>query len=318
MEIMVARVLVTGANGFIGSQLCPLLESRGIEVVRATRLNAGDLTDSCDWRPLLEGVDGVVHLAARVHVLRENLSLPLERFRQVNVHATAHLARQAAQMGVKRFVFASTIGVLGVNTNGIPFTESHPAAPVNDYARSKWEAEQALTQISQETGLEVVTIRPPLVYGAGVKANFYMLMRAVEERLPLPLASIRNKRDMIYVGNLVDAMHRCLIHPNAAGQTFVIADGRTVSTPDLMRMIAHYMNKKIHLLPCPSALLNLGGTLLGKSAMVHRLTGSLEVSATHLRHSLDWHPPYSIEAGLEHTVQWFMQERARLTHTSRS
>ncbi len=308
---MVKRVLVTGADGFIGSALCPLLESQGIEIVKATRKTAGDFNKTIDWTPLLKDVDGVVHLAARVHVLRENTSLPLERFRQINVEATRQLAQQAAKAGVKRFVFASTIGVLGIKTNGHPFTEADTPNPCNEYAQSKWEAEQMLTALSAHTDMEVTTIRPPLVYGAGVKANFYMLMRAVDMHLPLPLACVKNKRDIVYVGNLVDAIYQCLTHPKAAGETFVIADGETFSTPDLIRSIGNHMNNHALLLPIPVSLLNFGGILLKQSAMIHRLTDSLEVNASHLRTTLGWKPPFSFEEGLAQTVAWFIEERRK-------
>jgi nucleoside-diphosphate-sugar epimerase len=310
MASMVTRVLVTGADGFIGSALCPLLESHGIEVVKATRKTAGDLNNPIDWSALLEGVDGVVHLAARVHVLRENTCLPLERFRQVNVEATRQLAEQAAKAGVKRFVFASTIGVHGIQTNGHPFTETDTPNPCNEYAQSKWEAELMLKALAVQTSMEITTIRPPLVYGAGVKANFYMLMNAVYQRIPLPLACVKNKRDIIYVGNLVDAILRCLTHPKAAGETFVIADGETFSTPSLIRNIGKHMLRPALLLPIPVWLLNAIGIALGKTAMIHRLTDSLEVDATHLRTTLDWKPPFSFEEGLAQTVAWFIEERS--------
>lgn len=308
---MVKKVLVTGADGFIGQALCPLLESHGIEVVRATRKNAGDLGSTIDWKPLLHHVDGVVHLAARVHVLRENTSFPIERFRQVNVEATRQLALQAAEMGVKRFVFASTIGVLGIKTNGHPFTEKDTPQPCNDYAISKWEAEQMLATVAQDTGMEITTIRPPLVYGRGVKANFLMLMNAVYHHLPLPLALIKNKRDMVFVGNLVDAILQCLQHPNAAGETFVIADGETFSTANLIRAIARHLHTPALLLPIPVGLLTGLGALLKQSATIHRLTDSLEVDASHIRRTLDWKPPFSFEEGLAQTVAWFIEEKQK-------
>lgn len=310
------RVLVTGAGGFIGRNLCPVLEEHGWHVRRVVRrplaldaVQINDIGPDTDWSEALSGMDAVVHLAARVHVLREQAREPRERFRQVNVDATRRLAQQAAAAGAKRFIFISTIGVHGVKTEGRGFKETDAPNPLNDYALSKLQAEDALRQVAQETGLEVVVIRPPLVYGPGVKANFLMLLGVVRRGLPLPLASIRNKRDMIYVGNLSDAILTCLSHPAAAGETFLVDDGDTVSTPDLIRRIARAMGKHPLLLPFPVGLLRFGGVLLGKCDMVNRLVSSLEVDSAHIRETLDWKPPYAFDDALAATIAWYISEK---------
>ncbi len=308
------RVLVTGAGGFIGRNLCPVLESSGWHVRRITRRKASEhamaleMGVDTDWSQALEGIDAVVHLAARVHVLREQASEPGERFRLVNVAATRQLAMQAAIAGVKRLVFISTIGVHGVKTEEEGFRETDVPNPLNHYALSKLEAEQALQEVARETGLEVVVIRPPLVYGPGVKANFYMLLRLVQTGLPLPMGSIRNKRDMIYVGNLSDAILQCLSHPAASGETFLVSDGKPVSTPELVRHIASGMGRNARLFPVPVKLLRFGGWVLGRCDMVHRLVSSLEVNHAHICNKLDWKPPYTFDDGICATVAWFMKE----------
>lgn len=313
------KILITGAGGFIGRNLCPMLEREGFSVRRAVRkpldadsVQIRDIGADTDWSAALGGMDAVVHLAARVHVLRECASEPSELFRQVNVEATRRLAEQAAAAGVKRFVFVSTIGVHGVKTEGKGFCEADTPHPLNQYALSKLEAEKALKKVAEETGLEVVIIRPPLVYGAGVKANFLMLLSVVKHGLPLPLASIRNKRDMVYVGNLSDAIRACLTHPAAVGQTFVVADGEAVSTPELIRHIAQAMGKKPLLFPFPESLLRFGGWMVGRCDMVHRLVSSLEVDSKKIRETLDWKPPFSFDDGLAATMQWYQGEENNL------
>ncbi len=312
------KVLVTGAGGFIGRNLCPMLEERGWYVRRVVRrpldvdaVQIKNISPDTDWSEALKGMDAVVHLAARVHVLREQASEPRELFRQVNVDATRHLAEQAAQAGVKRFVFISTIGVHGVKTQGKGFRESDAPHPLNDYALSKLQAEDALRKVARDTGLEVVTIRPPLVYGPGVKANFLMLLKVVCKGFPLPFGSIRNQRDMVYVGNLSDAIALCLTHPAAAGQTFLVDDGDTVSTPDLIRRIARAMDKKPRLFPFPVVVLQLGGHLLGKCDRVNRLVSSLEVDSTCIRKTLSWTPPFTFDEGLAATVESYHMEHCK-------
>lgn len=295
------RVLVTGAGGFIGRNLCPVLERAGWRVRPVTERIGHDT----DWGEALAGVDAVVHLAARVHVLREQADEPQERFRHINRDATRHLAEQAAAAGVRRFVFISTIGVHGVKTEGRGFRETDAPNPQNAYALSKREAEDALKKVEADTGLEVVILRPPLVYGPGVKANFRMLLDVVRRGIPLPLASICNKRDMVYVGNLADAVRVCLTHAAAAGEVFLVDDDDTVSTPDLIRRIARAMGKTPRLFPFPVALLRLGGWLSGRGDMVNRLVSSLEVDSAHIRGTLGWTPPYGFDDGLLETVRWY-------------
>jgi UDP-glucose 4-epimerase len=249
----------------------------------------------------LEGSEAVVHLAARVHVVRESAQNTLALYREINTRGTLNLARQAAQAGVKRFVFISTIKVNGEGRDE-PYREIDEPAPMDAYALSKWEAEQGLRRIAQETGMEVVILRPPLVYGPGVKANFLRLLRMVERGWPLPLGSIRNRRSLLYLGNFVDAIRLCVEHPAAAGQTFLLDDGEAISTPDLICAMGLAMGRPVHLLAAPVWVLKFVGALLGKREVVARLTGSLYVDSSAIRLRLGWTPPFSMEAGLAATV----------------
>ena len=304
-----SRVLVTGATGFVGRALRAQLDAAGHAVVPSVRHGTGspdevvigDIGLSTDWRLTLAGCDAVVHLAARVHMMQESVQDPLALYREINTEATLNLARQAAQAGVKRFVFVSTIKVNGEGRDE-PYRETDVPAPEDAYAISKWEAEQGLLKIAQETGLEVVILRPPLVYGPGVKANFLRLMQTVQKGWPLPLGAIRNRRSLLYLGNFVDAIRLCLEHPAAAGQTFLLDDGEAVSTPDLIRAVARAMGRPARLIAVPVGVLEGVGALLGKRAAVARLTGSLYVDSAAIRTRLGWTPPFSMEAALAATV----------------
>ena len=304
------RIVVTGADGFVGRALCPLLEAAGHAVRRATRggvLAVGDIGPETDWCAALGGCEAVVHLAARVHVLSDTSSDPLVAFRAVNAEGTLNLARQAAAVGVKRFVFVSSIKVNGEGRD-TPYTEADAVAPADAYALSKWEAEQGLREIALATGMQVVILRPPLVYGPGVKANFWRLMRAVAGGWPLPFGRVENRRSLLYLGNLVDAIRLALEHPAAAGQTYVLADGEDVSSAELVRRLAGAMNRPARLVPLPTAWLRLAGRMLGRTKQVDRLLGSLTVDAARIRRDLDWRPPFSLEQGLEATVKAFLAE----------
>lgn len=306
------KVLVTGATGFVGQALCDVLTASGYGVVPAVRgrsgmpheVVVGNLDASTDWRDALSGCDVVVHLAARVHVMNDTVQDPLALYRATNTEATLNLARQAARAGVRRFVFISSIKVNGEGRDE-PYREIDPPAPEDAYAISKWEGEQGLWQVAQETDLEVAILRPPLVYGPGVKANFLRLMRMVERGWPLPLGAIRNRRSLLYLGNFVDAIRLCVEHPGAAGQVFLLDDGEAVSTPDLIRAVAHAMGRPARLLAVPVGGLALAGALLGKRGAVARLTGSLWMDSSLIRSRLGWTPPYSMEAGLAATVVAF-------------
>ncbi|HET9114369.1 MAG TPA: SDR family oxidoreductase [Burkholderiales bacterium] len=308
------RLLITGANGFVGRALCEAALVRGFAVKAATRSPCwfsdgiesaviGPVDGETDWTSALAGVDVVIHLAARVHVMRESALDPLAEFRRVNAAGTAQLARSAAAAGAQRLVYVSTIKVNGEETTGERrYSELDGAAPQDAYGVSKWEAEQALHKVSRETGLQVVIVRPPLVYGAGVKGNFAQMLRAVARGVPLPLASVDNRRDLLYVGNLVDALLRCAVHPAAAGQTFLLSDGEPVSTPELLRRLAQALGVAGRLFPFPPALLKLAGKLTGRSAQIERLLGSLQIDSGKIRRELDWQPPYSLEQGLRDTA----------------
>jgi len=303
------RVLVTGATGFVGRSLCEQLKASGRRVIPAVRRAAGmpnevvvgDIGPSTGWRVALAGCDAVVHLAARVHLMDDKASDPLAEFRVVNTEGTLNLARQAAQAGVKRFVFVSSIKVNGEGRDE-PYRETDAPVPEDAYALSKWEAEQGLHRIAQETGMEVVILRPPLVYGPGVKANFQRLLHTVARGWPLPLGAIRNRRSLLYLGNFVDAIRLCVEHPAAAGQTFLLDDGEAVSTPELIRAVAEAMGRPAHLLAVPVRVLELAGALLGRRTAVARLTGSLFADTSLIRSRLSWSPPYSMAEGLAVTT----------------
>lgn len=306
-------IMLTGANGFIGQHLVPVLEHAGHIVHACGREQIPDIAAMQDFSPLLQGVDVVVHLAARVHVLHECNAIPLERFRMVNVAATMRLAEQAERAGVARFIFISTIGVHGVQTDARHpkgFNETHAPAPINEYATSKWEAEQALTKAAKNWQMELVILRPPLVYGAGVKANFLRLMQAVALGVPLPFGCVHNQRDMLYVGNFCSAVVQCITHPCAVGECFVLADGQAMSTPELVRTLAHYLEVKPRLLNITPQILVWLGRLTGKQELIRRLTGSLEVDASHIRHTLNWQPPFTVTEGIEVTAHWYKNRKS--------
>jgi len=302
-------VLVTGANGFVGRGLCAQLITTGHAVKPVVRSKAGlpseavvgDICSTTDWRRALEGCNAVVHLAARVHMMRAGAHDQLALYREANTNATVNLARQAAEARVQRFVYVSSIKVNGEGRDA-PYRETDAPAPEDAYALSKWEAELGLHRTAQETGLEVVILRPPLIYGPGVKANFQRLIQAVARGWPLPLGAVRNRRSLLYLGNFVDAIRLCVEQPGAAGQTFLLDDGEPVSTPDVVRALARAMNRPARLLAVPVGVLQCAGTLLGKRAEVARLTGSLYVDSSAIRSSLGWKPPFSMEEGLAATV----------------
>jgi len=310
------NVLVSGANGFVGRALCDLLISHEMNVSAAVRGNAarkkglnsvsvGDIGADTDWCSVLEGVDCVVHLAARVHVMNETNADPLEAFRRVNTAGSEKLARDAAKMGVKRLIYLSTIKVNGEQTYDVPFNEKIEYPPIDPYGVSKWEAEKCLRQVSAETGMEVVIIRPPLIYGPGVKGNFLTMLKLVSKGFPLPLACAKNKRSFIGLSNLVDLIRECIVNPRARGQTFLVSDGEDVSTAELIKVIAASMGKSSPLVPVPVSLLNLGAAIVGKKAVARRLLGSLQVDSSHVRQVLGWLPSDSVEHEVERVVAWY-------------
>jgi nucleoside-diphosphate-sugar epimerase len=314
-------ILVTGATGFVGTALCHALSQQGYRIRRAVRSgphaaveNAypiSDMTQEAAWQQALQGVSAVIHLAARTHVLDDRSADPLAEYRKVNVQITNALARQAAANGVRRLVFLSSIKVNGESTAVAPYAESDLPAPEDAYGISKLEAERALEQIAKTTGLETVILRPPLVYGPQVKGNFLRMLGAVSRGMPLPFASVNNRRSLIYVGNLVDAIITCINAPAAAGKTYLLSDGEDIASPVLIGKLAAAMGKSARLLPCPPALLMLGATMFGKQAAAARLLGSLRVDSTRIRRELGWQPRYSLDQGLSATAQWYHQSQSK-------
>jgi nucleoside-diphosphate-sugar epimerase len=315
-------VLVTGANGFIGRSLCRALVEAGHVPRAAVRrivpgskgpepaICVGEIDGNTDWSKALRGIECIVHLASPSDPQRGSPADSLAEYRRVNVAGSRRLAEQAAAAGARRLVFMSTIKVNGERTAERAYTENDAPRPEDAYGISKQEAEQALRDVAQKTGLEIVVLRPPLVYGPGVKGNFQRLMRAVARGWPLPLGSIRNRRSLVFVGNLADSVVKALDAPRAAGRTYLVSDGEDVSTPDLVRGLARALGVKPRLLSLPLAALGLAATLAGKRAEFARLTGSLQVDSSRIRRELDWRPRYGLTEGLEETARWYHAQSA--------
>jgi UDP-glucose 4-epimerase len=323
------KLLVTGASGFVGSAAARHLAGRGHQVMGQVRSLASmtslskdelltstvrgleaNLTDISGFTDALQGCNAVLHCAARVHQVRETAADPLAVYRQVNRDATLALARAAAQAGVQRFVFLSSVKVHGeFSPAGQPFQPDDAVRPTDPYGLSKYEAEQGLKAIAAHTGMQVVIVRPPLVYGPGVKANFLNMMRWLQRGIPLPLGAIHNQRSLIGLGNLVDLLEQCMTLPAAANQTFLASDGHDVSTSELLHAMAAALNVKPRLLPVPQALLEGTLGLLGRASMAQRLCGNLAVDIRHTRTTLGWAPPYPLEQGLEATAAHFSAHR---------
>lgn len=314
------RILVTGATGFVGAPLCRLLGARGHEVAAAVRrtgeagVAVGDIGPDTDWAPALHGVETVIHLANRAHVMNDAEADPLAVFRRVNRDGTLRLAAQAVACGVRRLVFVSSIKVNGEATlPGRPFTAADTPAPADPYGVYKLEAERGLAELSARTGLEVTVVRPPLVYGPGGKGNLATLLRVLTLRLPLPLplGAVDNRRSLLGLSNLLDLLALCATSPAAAGRTFLARDGLDLSTPDLLRRLGRALGRPVWLLPVPPPLLRAAGALTGKGAAVARLLGSLQVDDTETRTVLDWVPPVGVDAELAAMAATFSAERRR-------
>ncbi|MFM0395394.1 UDP-glucose 4-epimerase family protein [Paraburkholderia phytofirmans] len=313
-----SRVLVTGANGFVGRALCRALRDSGNTVTglvrREMRRERGvdEWVDpsvnfagiDANWPAALQ-VDCVVHLAARVHVMLEDATDPEAAFQATNVEGTLRVARAAWRYGVRRFVFVSSIKAMTEADSGRPVREDDPPAPQDPYGRSKRAAEEALIRLGVETGLEIVIVRPPLVYGPDVRANFLSLMSAVWKGVPLPLGALRARRSLIYVDNLADALVHCATDARAAEQCFHVADNDAPTIAELARALGRHLDRPARLLPVPESWLRLAGRLTGRTAQVDRLVGSLQIDTSRIRTVLGWQAPHSTEEGLAATAHWY-------------
>ncbi|MDH4585284.1 SDR family oxidoreductase [Pseudomonas sp. BN415] len=319
------RILLTGASGFVGCAVLGRLLADGRHQIRSSYRSipkdvpedvevcvVPEIGEDTDWSGVLRGVTTIVHCAARVHVMNESEADPLSAFRRVNVQGTLQLARQAANSGVRRFIFISSIKVNGEATlPNAPFAATDRPAPIDPYGVSKMEAEQQLRELSSATGMEVVIIRPTLVYGPGVKANFLSMMRWLDKGVPLPLGSIDNRRSLVALDNLVSLIVTCVDHPAAANETFLVSDGEDLSTSELLRRMALALGKPARLLPVPVWLLEATAALLGKRAFSKRLCGSLQVDIGKTRTLLNWNPPLGVDEALSKVAKHYMETQAK-------
>jgi len=317
------KVLVTGASGFVGSALCGNLIARRLTTTGIVRHFPANPLPGVDyqivsgfnkskfWKEILVGVDVVVHCAARAHVMRDSEKDPLAVYREVNVEGTRNLAEQAASCGIKRFIYISSIKVNGEGTSEHPFKADDIPAPEDSYGISKWEAEQVLQKIAYDSKLEIVIIRPPLVYGPEVRANFLKLMKLVKSGLPLPFGAIHNSRSFVALDNLVDLILICLDHPAAINQTFLVSDGDDLSTAELLRRTAKAFGKSSRLIPVPVFLLRTAALLLGKTDFAQRLCGSLQIDISKAKQLLGWKPKVSVDEALLKTTKHFLKNNER-------
>ena len=309
-------ILVTGANGFVGAPLCEALEKRGHKVRKTTRdpslANTHDtvfvnsIDNQTHWSDALKDVDTVIHLAARAHVMNENEDDPLQCYRKVNTYGSFRLAKAALSQGVKKFIYISTIKVNGESTT-TPFTENSIPNPTDPYGLSKFEAENLLKSLCKDTPMDLIILRPTLIYGPQVKGNLARIMGAVKKKIPLPLGCINNKRTMLYIENLIDLIARLIEKKEKINDTFLVSDRESISTKTLVTSFASILNPNAILLPVPVALLKLLGRILNKSDEIQRLTGNLEVSIDHLEKKLNWTPPYSANQGLIETARHYQK-----------
>jgi UDP-glucose 4-epimerase len=319
------KIAVTGATGFLGKPLVQALSKQYssdviIPVLRNiipefecyNSIIVDSIDSSTNWSNKLNGIGCVIHCAARVHVMNDTDEDPLEAFREVNVRGTLALAKAASKSSVKRFIFVSSIKVNGESTtNRARYTSSDEPSPEDHYGISKAEAEEGLKLIAAETGMEVVIIRPPLVYGPGVKANFAAMLKLASTGIPLPFGCInQNKRSMVYVENLISLIIECINNPNAANHTFLVSDDNDLSTKEFVKGLSVGLGKSGFMLPVPNVLFSIAGKVLGKSAVIDRLCGSLQVEINNTKDTLNWQPPYTIEQGFAATAKYFNEQHS--------
>lgn len=321
-------ILITGATGFIASYLIPYLNEQGWRITAATRrsysysqfpspvvpITVGEINNDTNWQKALNNITTVIHLAARAHVLKEEVHNPESEFLKVNTQGTANLVKQSIQAGVKHFIFISSIGAMATLSDH-PLTETSSCQTDTPYGRSKLQAEAALINLASQSSMTWTILRPTLVYGSGNPGNMERLIKLINQGLPLPFGLVKNRRSFLYVGNLVDAIATCLTHPNAKNQIFLVSDGQDLSTPELIRKIAYHLERPCNLLPVPPNLLRMAGHLgnaveqLTQKSLplntltVDRLLGSLFIDSSYIRTTLDWYPPYTLDEGLSKTLR---------------